>query len=114
MAGSMSRWTKLVGALLLVLMVWTGSSAHALERLECIPVTEQSAGHFDGDRDQTPDNRDQGVTHHHGGCNGHHVATPGQSAAISFSALKNDPSSALVDAGSPGPEPDRQLRPPIA
>jgi hypothetical protein len=114
MAGSMSRWTNLVGALLLVLMVWTGSSAHAAERFDCIPVTEQNAGHFEGDRDEVPSDPDQGVAHHHTGCSGHHVATPGQFATLGFSIRSAGLTSARQDADHPGREPESQLRPPIA
>lgn len=114
MARSMFRWTNLVGALLLVLMVWTGTSAHAAERLDCIPATEQSLGHFEGDRDQVPSDPDQDVAHHHSGCSGHHIAGPGQYAALSFSARPAALGVARQEAGHPGREPDSHLRPPIA
>ena len=114
MAPPMIRWTNLVGALLLVLLVWTGTSAHAAERFDCLPVTEQSAGHFDGDRDEVPTDPDQGVAHHHSGCSGYNIATSGNSVAPSFSLHSITLFDASHDAGKPGREPDGQLRPPIA
>ena len=110
----MSRWTNLVGALLLVLTLWTGTSAHAAERFDCIPVTEQSAEHFDGDRDETPDDPDKGVAHHHTGCNGHQVATAGDAADLGFSVRTAGLIGARQDARHSGREPEGQLRPPIA
>jgi len=110
----MARLTQFIGALLLVLTLWTGTTAHAAERFDCIPATEQSAGHFEGDRDETPDDPDRGVAHHHGGCNGHHVATPGHYALISFSVGSSGLTGARQDAAPPGREPEGQLRPPIA
>ncbi|QNM83330.1 hypothetical protein H8M03_03005 [Sphingomonas sabuli] len=110
----MPRWTHFVGALLLVLTLWTGTSAHAAERFDCIPATEQSAEHFDGDRDQTPDDPEKGVAHHHTGCNGHHVATSGDGVAFGYSIRTAELGSARHDANHPGREPEGQLRPPIA
>lgn len=111
---SMSRWTNFIGALLLVLVLWTGTSAHAAERFDCIPVTEQSAEHFEGDRDEAPDDPDDAVTHHHTGCNGHCVATPGDPAASGFSIRTAKLASARQTARRAGREPESQLRPPIA
>lgn len=114
MAWSMFRWSSLVSALLLVLMVWTGTSAHAAERIDCIPLTEQSAGHFEGDRDEVPSDPDQGVAHHHSGCSGHSIAAPGQYAAIAISFRSTGLVGARRDTERPGRDPEGQLRPPIA
>lgn len=111
---SMLRWTNIVGALLLVLMIWTGASAHAAERFDCVPVTEQAAGHFEGDRDEVPSDPDRGVAHHHSGCGGHHVAGPGQYPAFSLNQRSTNAVVPRQDADHPGREPDGQLRPPIA
>ena len=110
----MSMWKATFGALMLVLMLWTGGIAHAAEQIQCIPVTAEAAGHFDGDSDQVPSEREKGVAHHHAGCSGHHLAAPGDS-----SALLIDPSAATMplpwrEAGVPGRGPDNLLRPPIA
>ena len=109
----MPRWTSFVGAVMLVLMLWTGGVAHAAERFDCIPATTEAAGHFDGDKDQSSSDRGQ-VAHHHSGCNGHQLGTPtrGSELIIAYTA-------AVVpfvwrEAGVPGHSPDNLLRPPIA
>ena len=109
----MNRWTSILGALLLVLMLWTGSSAHAAERPDCIPATSEAANHYEGDRDQLPD-REQGAAHHHSGCNGHHVAAPANATAAEVALRHEFVPFAWREAGRPGRGPDSQLRPPIA
>lgn len=109
----MHRWTSILGALLLVLMLWTGSPTHAAEQFGCIPATSEAANHYEGDRDQLPD-REQGAAHHHSGCNGHHVAAPANAAAADVVLTLVLVPFAWREAGRPGPGPDGQLRPPIA
>jgi hypothetical protein len=110
----MNRWASLLGALMLVLMLWTGGAAHAAERFDCIPMTVQAEGHFDGDGDEAPAGPDQGVAHHHAGCSGHHLNAPDSVV----SALVAKPTAVLLlersDTGTRGNEPDGELRPPIA
>lgn len=110
----MQRWTTILGALLIVLMLWTGSSAHASERVDCIPVAAESAGHFDGDKDEAPSKQDQGVGHHHSGCSGHHAAASSATKNIEIAVSKGTEPFAWRDAGRPGRGPDGRLRPPIA
>ena len=110
----MTRWTSMLGALLLVLMLWTGSSAHAAERFDCIPVTAEASGHFEGDRDQKPASPDKGVAHHHSGCSGHHMAAPGGVPTIELAATQKAVLITSNEAGAPGRRPDNELRPPIA
>ena len=110
----MTRWTTLVGTLLLVLMAWTGTSAHAAERSDCIPVTEQNVKHFDGDRDEVPFDFDPGVAHHHAGCSGHQIGAPDHSAEINLSMRSAPLIRLTVDVSPSGREPEDQLRPPIA
>ena len=110
----MHRWTSLVGAMMLVLMLWTGGAAHAAERFDCMPVTTDVAGHYDGDQDQLPSSPDQGVAHHHSGCNGHHVAAPASLHTIDMSQSGKSIPLAWREAGVPGHSPDTDLRPPIA
>ena len=110
----MARWTTLVSALMLVLMMWTGGAAHAAERFDCIPVTVEVEGHFDGDGDEAPAGPDQGIAHHHAGCSGHHLSAPDTVVA----AVGVKPSGTLLptlsEVGTWGNEPDSELRPPIA
>lgn len=110
----MRRWTSMIGALMLVLMLWTGGAAHAAERFDCIPVTEQSAGHFEGDRDQVPESPDQGVAHHHSGCNGHQLAAPTDTSSIALALSEQSKPLSWREAGVPGHDPENDLRPPIA
>lgn len=110
----MNRWTSLLGAMMLVLMLWTGGAAHAAERFDCIPVTAESVEHFDGDQDQVPSSPDQGVAHHHSGCNGHHLAGLDNLATIDISGSGQAMPLAWREAGVPSHSPDADLRPPIA
>lgn len=110
----MARWKSLLGALMLVLMLWTGGMAHAAERFDCMPTTSEAADHFDGDGDEAPSGRDQGVAHHHSGCSGHHVAAPSDAVSNLFEATAVSAQFAWREMGVPGRGPDAQLRPPIA
>lgn len=113
-AQSMIRWTTILGALMLVLLVWTGGTARAADRLDCSPVTSQIACHFEGDRDESPSGQHQGVGHCHTSCSGHQIAAPNIA-----DSLKVGPSILVVpasrqEAGVPGHGPGALLRPPIA
>lgn len=110
----MSRWKALIGAMMLVLMLWAGGLADAAERVDCIPATAETAGHYDGDSDQLPTDRDQGVAHHHSGCSGHQLGAPAEQplAIVNHSAAALPV--AMTDARLHGYDPDGQLRPPIA
>lgn len=99
---------------MLVLMVWTAGMAHAAERFDCIPATSEASDHFDGDGDEAPSGRDQGVAHHHAGCSGHQAASPSAAAQTYFEALAVTVPFAWREMGVPGRGPDAQLRPPIA
>ena len=110
----MNRWTSLLGAMLLVLLLWTGGAAHAAERFDCIPVTAEAPGHFDGDQDQVPSGPDQGVAHHHTGCSGHHEAAPANAAPTEVALSQVLVPFAWRESGRPGRGPDSDLRPPIA
>lgn len=110
----MKRWTSLLGAMLLVLMLWTGSSGHAAERVDCMPVTSQTAGHFDGDRDESPSKSQKGAAHHHSGCGGHHFGSPSEIEEPTFPDADQTLDSVAIAAFASGAAPDNQLRPPIA
>ena len=110
----MQRLTTFFGVLMLVLFIWTGSSAHAAERFDCIPVSSEAPGHFEGDRDEAPAKGEKGVAHHHSGCNGHQYAA---SSGVQLSLVLHQSASTAVGWNERHPtsrEPDRQLRPPIA
>lgn len=110
----MNRWTSLLGAMMLVLMLWTGGTASASERFGCIPATSELANHFDGDQDQVPSSPEQGVAHHHSGCSGHYAATP---ADLSTVGIGHSRGAVLLTAGQrfvAGQGPKAQLRPPNA
>lgn len=110
----MQRLLSLVGALMLVLMVWTGTTAHAAETYDCAPVSADAAGHYDGDRDQVPADQGSGVAHHHSGCSGHHIAAPVNATQLQLTLGDTDPSLPSDDQRADSLSPDNQLRPPIA
>lgn len=110
----MRRLLTLVSTLMLVVLVFTGTTSHAAEAFGCVEVSADSAGHFDGDRDQVPADADKGVPHHHGGCSGHHIAVPATAGATQIAAGDETRPGARNRDGLPSREPDRALRPPIA
>ena len=110
----MRRLLSFVGTLMLLVLVFTGTTAHAAEAFGCIEVRADSAGHFDGDRDQVPADADKGVAHHHGGCGGHCVAVPATVDGAQTSSGDEAPPAFRARRGLPSLEPGRALRPPIA
>lgn len=110
----MRHWPSPLGVVMLVLMLWTGGMAHAAERFTCIPVSAEDTGHFDGDGDQVPSDSQEGVSHHHMGCSGHHVTAPDHAPEITFARSTEPLPLVRHGAGASSLEPDRQLRPPIA
>lgn len=113
-AGAMSRLVAIFCALMLVLAFGTGTAAHAEQRFDCMPATSQSAGHFDGDRDESPSKSQKGATHHHSGCSGHHFGSPSEIEEPAFADADEALASGAIDAFGPSTDPDSQLRPPIA
>ena len=111
---AMPRLTAIVSAVLLVLMFWTGTTAHAAERLDCITVGSETTGHHDGDSDQSPASSDKGVAHHHTSCGGHQLAAPTDVLAAALNTVRRPQLFGDPAAGVPGREPENQLRPPIA
>lgn len=110
----MPSWKSLLGAIMLVLMLWTGGLAQAAERVDCIPTTAEAAGHYDGDGDQLPSERERGLAHHHSGCSGHQLAASNEQPTTNVHHLSATvPLPKRTDALH-GHDPDRQLRPPIA
>jgi len=110
----MRPWKNLIGAFMLVLMLWAGGLAHAAEQVECIPVTAEAAGHYEGDRDQLPSDRDQGAAHHHTGCSGHHLAAPAEQPGAVLHHSSATVPLPRSDTYPHGHDPDGQLRPPTA
>lgn len=110
----MQRLTAMFSILMLVLSVWAGSSAHAAERLDCIPVSAEAPGHFEGDRDEEPSQNGEGVAHHHSSCNGHQSAAAGDGAIPMLFASRHAFGGPLAERYELGQGPNTQLRPPIA
>ena len=110
----MHRWVSLLGSLLLSFALLTGGVAHAAEKFDCIPVTAEAAGHFDGDGDESPPGSEQGVAHHHAGCSGHQLATPSEASDMIIGSAVRVVRVAWREAGAPARGPDSILRPPIA
>lgn len=114
MARLMRTYKALIGALMLVLMMWTGGLAHAAEQAGCIPATAESAAHFEGDDDEAPSDSDQGTAHHHWSCSGHQLTAPSEHAGPGLQGSSASLPFPRRQAGLQGHDPDRQLRPPIA
>lgn len=110
----MSRLKPLFGALMLALMLWTSGLAQAAEPVVCVPSAVEAPGHFDGDGDETPSDREPGVAHHHAGCSGHQIAAPAELPQMIPAPSSANAPRALSEARLSGHIPDRQLRPPIA
>ena len=110
----MSRIVAILCALMLVLSFGTGTTAHAEQRYDCMPATSQTAGHFDGDRDESQSKSEKGAAHHHSGCNGHHLGSPSETGEPAFADASQTLTSAAIPAFRPGTGPNSQLRPPIA
>lgn len=110
----MLRWTSLLCAMMLVLMVWTGTAAHAAERLDCIPATSETAGHYEGGGDEWPSKGETGTVHHHGGCGGHQLAMPAEGVGHVLAGAQPATPIGWEEFGLAGRVPDDRLRPPIA
>lgn len=109
----MNRWTSILGALMLVLMLWTSATAHAAQPFDCSPATAEVTGDLEGGQDQLPSGPDQGVADDHAGCGAHHAAAPGNVAAIDMALLQNLVPVSWREFGRPGDSPGSELRPPI-
>ena len=109
----MKRWVSILGSLFLAVALLTGGAAHAAERFECIPVSRDAAGHFDGDGDEFPAG-EEGVAHHHAGCSGHQLAMPAADSELISGVFTALVPLAWREAGVPARGPDSLLRPPIA
>lgn len=110
----MRRLLPLISAFMLVLVLWTGTAAHAAEAVECGETTVAAAGHFEGDGDEVPADSDKSTPHHHGVCHGHCAAVPADGHAADIGAP-----SGILQVLAPsnflsGTPPDLALRPPIA
>ena len=110
----MRSWKTLIGTLMLVLMMWTGGLAQAAEREICMPATTESAGHYEGDRDQRPADREQGAAHHHSGCSGHQLAASAEEPGMIAKLVSGPAPLERSKTGLYGHDPDGRLRPPIA
>ena len=110
----MQRLVALICAILLMLSLSTGTSAHAEQRFDCMPVTTETTAHFDGDRDESPSKNEKGAAHHHSGCGGHHFGSPSNVDDPDFADSAQTLTGGAIAAFRPGTSPDSQLRPPIA
>ena len=111
----MPRWTSILGAMLLVLMLWTGSSAHAAEQFQCDATTSQQLLHVDGN-DHAPrgESGDKDAVHHHTGCSAHCLATAAVNGNLASPHLALSQPVDRQQGWSSGDGPALTLRPPIA
>lgn len=110
----MRRLLPLISALMLVLVLWTGSAAHAAEALDCGDVASSTAGHFEGDRDQVPADSDKATPHHHSACHGHCTAVPSGAESVELDENAAGLLEGAMKDVEPGTHPDMINRPPIA
>ncbi len=110
----MRRLLPLISALVLVLVLWTGSAAHAAETMECGDEITAAAGHYEGDADEVPADSDSPEPHHHGVCHGHCSGLPAGADAPRTTEHVGAPAAAFQENFHSGTPPDSALRPPIA
>ena len=112
------RRTALAVALTLVLAMLFSNIVHAAEQI-CPPVTTVSAGDSGGPDDSAASGGsdhagDSGVIHQHGGCHGHHLASPAPRASAGFLVYGRSPEVPAGEIHRSQSPPDHLLRPPIA
>lgn len=110
----MRRLFPLFSALTLLLVLWTGSGAHAAEAINCGDVATSAAEHFEGDGDEVPADSDKSTPHHHSACHGHCVAAPADAEPASPRHLGATLLEGAIYGMDPGSDPDTAIRPPIA
>jgi len=110
----MRRLLPLISAFVLVLVLWTGTSAHAAEAMECAEVTTSASGHFEGDGDEVPSDSGQATPHHHSACHGHCIAMPSGLEPADQHAADRGYIAAVVTDLRLGTGPSTAIRPPIA
>lgn len=110
----MRRLMPLLSAFMLILMLWTGSAAHAAEAMECGEEVTAAAGHYEGDGVEVPADSDSPEPHHHGVCHGHCVGVPVVDRLVDHVEHSVVPNGVFKEAFHSGTPPDSALRPPIA
>ena len=110
----MRRILPFLCAVLLGMMLWTGTAAHAAEALSCAEVSASAAGHFEGDTDQVPSDDRDASPHHHSLCHGHCVGISPEMGALSSSDAVSRPAPAPAVIGISQSRLGSALRPPIA
>jgi hypothetical protein len=109
----MARLLGILVCLTMLLSLMMGGAAHASEQT-CLPGVEAIAnGHVDGDGDQAP-HGDNDKAHHHGGCHGHHLATPEAAAGPTPAAPRSRAVATRLRVPATAAPPRAELRPPIA
>ncbi len=110
----MRRLLSFVSALMVVLMLWGGTAAHAAEAMQCVESTAASTGHFVGDADEVPGDSDKATPHHHGICHGHCMGVPAEGDPVRAAEHAEAPDAISQQDFHSGTPPDSTLRPPIA
>jgi hypothetical protein len=108
----MRHLLPLIASFMVVLIVWSGSSAHAIEPIA--PLTAEAGSHFDGDHDQVPADDHQPVPHHHGICHADQIGLPAALAPADAEEAGETSFQAAISLDSPLACPGAALRPPIA
>lgn len=110
----MRRILPFISSLMLILVLWTGSVAHAAEAMGCAEISSSATGHFDGDSDEVPSDGDKATPHHHSACHGHCVGAPLDTQKASQPRIASSSLIAAPTEFHSGNSPGTALRPPIA
>lgn len=106
-------WKTLIGVLL-VLSFGMGSVAHAMEPVTCIEDAAAVSAHADEPAAPADNTNGDPAMHAHGGCHGHHLATPEVEAMPRDMILIASLRSMRAISGLAAIDLERTLRPPIA
>lgn len=109
----MRRLVPLISCLMLALILFSGTAAHAVEAAGNTASTQVLA-HFDGDGDQVPADEHGPVPHHHGICHGDHVGLPVGLAPPGVGTTVKSAPRMVTDAHRPSADLGAAIRPPIA
>ncbi len=113
----MGRLATYISTMMLALLLWSGTAAHAVEAAEaasCDSSVSASVDQGDHDRGSKSGEADHSAIHHHGGCHGHCSAVGNGVTARSTDLGKGLPATWDHSAFDSGTGPDQDIRPPIA
>jgi hypothetical protein len=108
---AMRRFLTMLRVMLVAVLLWTGSAAHAAEAVNCDTVASACTGDVGGG-EEAPGDADECLCHH-GSCHGHCATLASTPSEPRHHSVRSQHAwnRALFDAGD---GPDQVSRPPIA